>query len=59
MYILRGVLNGDQMRDALLKALPTICRKHRQLAPPVVCHISRDGTVTLMHGKRRGSIKRS
>lgn len=26
MYILRGALNGDQMRDALVKALPTICR---------------------------------
>ena len=32
MYILRGALNGDQIRDALVKALPTICRKHRQLA---------------------------
>lgn len=59
MYILRGALNGDQMREALVKALPTICRRHRQLAPPVICHISRDGAVTIMHGKRRGSIKRS
>lgn len=59
MYILRGALNGDQIRDALVKALPTICRRHRQLAPPVICHISGDGAVTVMHGKRRGSIKRS
>lgn len=57
MYILRGALNGDQMRDALVKALPTICRRHRQLAPPVICHISRDGGVTVMHGKRRGGPK--
>jgi hypothetical protein len=58
MYILRGTLNGDQIRDALVKALPTICRKHRQLVPPVICHISRDGEVTVKIGARRGGIKR-
>jgi hypothetical protein len=57
MYILRGATNGNQIRDALVKALPAICRKHRQLAPPVICHISRDGEVTVMHGKRRGGPK--
>lgn len=58
MYILRGTLNGDQIRDALVKALPTICRRHRQLVPPVICHISRDGEVTVKVGERRGGIKR-
>jgi hypothetical protein len=58
MYILRGTLNGDQIRDALVKALPTICRRHRQLVPPVICHISRDGGVTVKVGERRGGIKR-
>ena len=58
VYILRGCLNREQIRDALVKALPTICRRHRQLAPPVVCHISRDGDVTVKVGKRRGGIQR-
>jgi hypothetical protein len=58
MYILRGTLNGDQIRDALVKALPTICRRHRQLVPPVICHVSRDGEVTVKVGERRGGIKR-
>ena len=58
MYILRGMLNGDQIRGALVKALPTICRRHRQLTPPVICHISRDGEVTVKVGERRGAIKR-
>ena len=58
MYILRGMLNGDQIRHALVKALPAICRRHRQLAPPVICHISRDGEVTVKFGKRRGGVKR-
>jgi hypothetical protein len=40
MYILRGALNGDQIGDARGKALPTICRRHRPLVPPVICHIS-------------------
>jgi PIN like domain len=59
MYILRGTLNGDQIRDALVKALPTSCRRHRQLVPPVICHISRDGEVTVKVGERRGGIKRT
>lgn len=58
MYILRGAMNGDQIRDAPVKALPTICRRHRQLAPPVICHISRDGEVVVKVGERRGGIKR-
>lgn len=58
LYILRGTLNGDQIRDALVRALPTICRRHRQLAPPVICHISRDGEVTVKVGERRGGIRR-
>jgi hypothetical protein len=58
VYILRGALSGDQIRDALLAALPAICRRHRQLAPPIICHVSRDGDVTVMEGKRRGGIKR-
>lgn len=37
VFILRGALNGDQIRDAL----PAICRRHRQLAPPVICHVAR------------------
>jgi hypothetical protein len=58
MYILRGSLNRDQIREALEKAVPTICRRHRQLAPPVICHISRDGDVTVKVGDRRGAIRR-
>lgn len=58
MYILRGALNGDQIRDALVKALPAICRRHRQVVPPVICHISREGQVTVKVGERRGAIKR-
>ena len=58
MYILRGTLNGDQIRDALVQTLPTICRKHRQLVPPVICHISREGEVTVKVSQRRGGIKR-
>jgi PIN domain-containing protein len=58
VYILRGGLNRDQIRDALVKALPTICRRHRQLAPPVICHVSREGEVTVKVGERRGGIRR-
>jgi hypothetical protein len=58
VFILRGALNGDEIRDALLAALPSICRRSRQLAPPIVCHVSRDGDVTVIEGKRRGGIKR-
>lgn len=58
IFILRGALNGDQIRDALLAALPAICRRHRQLAPPIICHVSRDGDVTVMEGRRRGGLKR-
>ena len=58
VYILRGGLNGDQIRDALMTALPAICRKHRQLVPPIICHISREGQVTVKAGQRRGGIKR-
>lgn len=58
VFILRGALNGDQIRDALLVAVPAVCRKHRQLVPPVICHISREGQVTVIEGKRRGGIKR-
>ena len=58
VYILRGCLNRDQIRDALAKALPTICRRHRQLTPPIVCHVSRDGEVTVKMGERRGGIRR-
>jgi PIN domain-containing protein len=57
MYILRGSLNGDQIRDALVKALPTVCRRHRQLVPPVICYISRDGEVIVKEGARRGAPK--
>lgn len=57
MYILRGSLNGDQIRDALVKALPTICRRHRQLVPPVICYISRHGEVVVKEGVRRGEPK--
>lgn len=58
MYVLRGNLNRTQIRDALVKALPTICRRHRQLVPPVICHVSREGEVTVKVGERRGAIKR-
>jgi hypothetical protein len=58
VFILRGALNGDQIREALLAALPSICRRHRQLAPPIICHVSRDGDVTVVEGKRRSGIKR-
>jgi hypothetical protein len=58
VYILRGVLGGDQIRDALVRAVPAICRKHRQYAPPLICHISREGKVTVKDGRRRGAIKR-
>jgi hypothetical protein len=58
MYILRGSLNRDQIRDALVKAIPAICRRHRQLVPPIICHVSREGEVTVKVGERRGGIKR-
>jgi hypothetical protein len=58
MYILRGGLNRDQIREALVKAVPAICRRHRQLVPPIICHVSRDGEVTVKEGRRRGGIKR-
>jgi len=58
MYILRGTLGRDQIREALVKALPAICRRHAQLAPPIICHISRDGEVTVKVGERRSGIKR-
>ena len=58
IYILRGALGRDQIREALVKALPAICRRHVQLAPPIICHISRDGEVTVKVGERRGGIKR-
>ena len=51
-------MNGDQIRNALVKALPMICRKHRQLVPPIICHISREGEVTVKEGQRRGGIRR-
>lgn len=57
MYILRGSLSGDQQRDALVKAIPKICRHHRNLAPPVICHIHRSGEVIVKEGARRGGIK--
>lgn len=57
MYILRGSLSGDQQRDALVKALPEICRLHRKFAPPVICHIHRSGKVDLKEGERRGGKK--
>jgi hypothetical protein len=59
MYVLRGDLNGDQIRDALVKALPAICQRHRRLVPPVICHISRAGEVTVKLGARRGGIRRA
>jgi hypothetical protein len=58
MYILRGTLNGDQIRDALVKALPTSCRGHRQI-PPVICHISRDEALCQLWGKRRHRLSHS
>ena len=58
MYILRAGLPRDQIREALVKALPTVIRRHRQLAPPVICHISRDGEVTVKVGERRSGIRR-
>ena len=58
VFILRGALNGDQIRHALLAVLPSICRRHRPLAPPIICPVSRDGDVTVMAGKRRGGGKR-
>lgn len=58
VYVLHGNLNRTQIRDALMKAVPAICRRHRQLVPPVICHISREGEVTVKAGERRGGIKR-
>lgn len=58
IFVLRGALDGDQIRDALVAALPAICRRHRQLAPPVICHISRAGEVSVIVGERRGGIQR-
>jgi acetylornithine deacetylase/succinyl-diaminopimelate desuccinylase-like protein len=58
VYILRGVLNGDAIREALVAAIPGICRAHRRLAPPVICHVSRTGEVTVKEGQRRGGVKR-
>ena len=58
-FVLRGKgLNGDQIRDALVNALPGICRKARQLAPPVICHVSRDGEIRVIVGDRRGGVRR-
>ena len=57
-FILRNELNSDEILDALRVALPAICRRYRQLAPPVVCHVSRRGEVTVVEGKRRGGVKR-
>src|SRR5262245_33545571 len=51
VFILRGALNGDEIRDALVTALPAICRRHRQLAPPVICHVTREGQVTVVLGE--------
>jgi hypothetical protein len=36
VFILRGALNGDLIRVALLAALPSSCRRHRQLAPSII-----------------------
>jgi hypothetical protein len=58
VFILRGVLNGEQIRNALVTAIPAICRRHRQLIPPVICHISRRGEVSVVVGERRGGLKR-
>jgi nucleotide-binding universal stress UspA family protein len=57
-FILRNELNSDEIRDALQTALPAICRRHRQLAPPVICHVSRHGEVMVVMGTRRAAIKR-
>jgi hypothetical protein len=58
IFVLRGALDGDQIRDALVAAIPAICRRHRQLAPPAICHITRAGEVSVILGERRGGIKR-
>lgn len=58
VFILRNELDSNEIRDALSVAIPAICRKHRQLMPPVICHVSRHGEVVVIEGKRRGGIKR-
>jgi hypothetical protein len=58
-FVLRGNrLDGDQIRDALVTALPSVCRRARQLAPPVICHISRNGEIRVILGERRSGIRR-
>jgi hypothetical protein len=58
VFILRGAMNGDQIREALRIAIPAICRRHRQLSPPVICHVTREGQVVIVVGDRRGGIRR-
>jgi PIN like domain len=59
-FVLRGNrLDGDQIREALVAALPAICRRARQLAPPAICHITRDGDVRVIVGERRAGIRRT
>lgn len=58
VFILRNELNSDEIRDALSAAIPAICRRHRQLVPPVICHVSRSGDVVVVEGKRRSGVKR-
>jgi len=58
VFILRNELNGDEIRDAPVTAIPGICRRYRQLVPPVICHVSRHGDVAVVEGKRRSGIKR-
>jgi hypothetical protein len=52
-------MSGRQPSGELLIVLDeNIASEDRQLAPPIICHISRDGEVTVKEGQRRGGIKR-
>lgn len=58
-FIVRGRgMNGDQICEAIKTAIPAICRRARQLAPPMICNVYRDGRVEVVDGRRRGGVRR-
>ncbi len=57
-YFSAGNMNGAEMAQAIVAALPEMRRIMKEYEPPVVASITRSGTITILYDKRGSTHER-